>query len=56
MVAQMNRIENAARLAMVDLGPEHPGASIHAGMSFTAKLGLVLALLATTGLIAASLL
>jgi hypothetical protein len=55
MVADMNRMENAARLAMVDLGAELPASSVHSGTSFTVRLSLVLASLALTGLVAASL-
>jgi hypothetical protein len=55
MVAEMNRMENAARLAMVDLGAELPASSVHSGTSFTVRLSLVLASLALTGLVAASL-
>ena len=56
MVARMNRIENAARLAMADLGSEAAVPIAHAGMTFAVKLGLVLGALAMTGLIAVTLL
>jgi hypothetical protein len=56
MVARMNRIEDAARLAMADLGVDAARPAVIPGMTFTVKLGLVLASLAVTGLLAASLL
>lgn len=55
MVAEMNRIENAARLTMADLSSELPVTSIHFGISSAAKLSFVLALLSVAGLIGASL-
>ena len=55
MVARMNRIENAARLAMADLGPDAAPAPVPpSGLAFAVKLGLVLASLTMTGLIAAT--
>jgi hypothetical protein len=54
MVTRMNRIENAARLAMADLGTE-VAPMVHPGMTFATKLGLVLVSLTLTGLIAVSL-
>jgi hypothetical protein len=56
MVARMNRIENAARLAMADLGSEATVPISHSGLTFNFKLGLLLVSLAMTGLIAISLL
>jgi H2-forming N5,N10-methylenetetrahydromethanopterin dehydrogenase-like enzyme len=56
MVARMNRIEDAARLARADLGVDAARPAVIPGMTFTVKLGLVLASLAVTGLLAASLL
>jgi hypothetical protein len=56
MVAEMNRIEHAARLAMADLGAELAAGGTHSSISPAAKLGLFIASLAATGLIAASLL
>ena len=54
MVARMNRIENAARLAMADLGPDATAPVPPSGLAFAVKLGLVLASLTMTGLIAAT--
>jgi hypothetical protein len=54
MVAKMNRIENAARLAMADPGPENATPAAQSGIAFAVKLGLVLASLTMTGLIAAT--
>jgi hypothetical protein len=54
MVAKMNRIENAARLAMADLGPDSATPVPPSGLAFAVKLGLVLASLTMTGLIAAT--
>ena len=55
MAGQMNRIENAARLAMADLGTELTVRNPPPGMTFATKLGLILTLLFLTGLVAASL-
>jgi hypothetical protein len=55
MVAEMNRMENAARLAMADLGTELSVRSTHYGMSFAVKFGLIIASLTMTGMVAASL-
>jgi hypothetical protein len=55
MVAKMNRIENAARVAMADHGNEAPVPAAPSGIAFAVKLGLVLASLTMTGLIAATL-
>jgi hypothetical protein len=54
MVARMNRIENAARLAMADPGPDAAAPVPPSGLAFAVKLGLVLASLTMTGLIAAT--
>lgn len=56
MAGQMNRIENAARLAMADLGPELSARTAPAGMALSFKIGLLFAFLALTGVAAASLL
>ena len=56
MAGQMNRVENAARLAMADLGPELTVRNAPPGMTFATKFGLILALLLLAGLVAASLL
>ena len=56
MIAEMNRIENAARLAMADLGGELLAGDAPPGTSFAAKLGLIFASLAVAGLVAANLL
>ena len=56
MVARMNRVEDAARLAMADLGADAAKPAVIPGMTFTVKLGLVLVSLAMTGLIAANFL
>lgn len=55
MVAEMNRMENAARVAMADMGAGSRSAAEHPGIRFMVKLGLALAALALAGLIAASL-
>ena len=55
MVAEMNRVENAARLAMGDHGGELVVKSVSHGMSTMAKISLLLTTIAVTGLIAASL-
>jgi hypothetical protein len=55
MVAKMNRIENAARVAMADLGTEAAAPVASTGLAFAVKLGLVLASLTMTGLIAVTL-
>jgi hypothetical protein len=56
MVARMNRIENAARLAMADLGQDAAAPVAPAGLTFAIKLGLVLASLTMTALIAVTFL
>ena len=56
MVARMNRIEDAARLAMADLGTDAARPAVIPGMTLAMKLSLIVVLLAVTGLIAASLL
>ena len=55
MVARMNRIENAARLAMADLGSDAAVPMAPVGLTFAVKLTLVLASLTMTALIAVSL-
>lgn len=55
MVAEMNRMENAARIAMADMGAGSRSASEHPGIRFLGKLGLTVAALALAGLIIASL-
>jgi hypothetical protein len=54
MVARMNRIEDAARLALADLGTDPARPVILPGMTFATKLGLVLVSLTVAGLIAAT--
>ena len=54
MVARMNRIENAARVAMADHGADAAQPVPPTGIAFAVKLGLVLASLTMTGLIAAT--
>jgi hypothetical protein len=56
MVARMHRIEDAARLAMADLGADAAKPAVIPGMTLSVKLGLVLISLTVTGLIAASFL
>jgi hypothetical protein len=56
MVARMHRIEDAARLAMADLGTDAAKPAVIPGMTLSVKLGLVLISLTVTGLIAASFL
>jgi hypothetical protein len=56
MVARMHRIEDAARLAMADLGKDAAKPAVIPGMTLSVKLGLVLISLTVTGLIAASFL
>ena len=56
MVAEMNKLENAARLAMGDHGGDLVVKSVSHGISTMAKIGFLLATVAVTGLIAASLL
>ena len=41
MVAKMNRIENAARLAMADVGGEATAPAAQPGLALAVKLGLV---------------
>jgi hypothetical protein len=57
MVARMNRIENAARLAMADVGGEATASAPagQPGLPLAVKVGLVVACLTVTGLIAATL-
>lgn len=57
MVANMNRMENAARLAMADVGAE-AGSAVPAaqpGLALAIKVGVLVACLTVTGLIAATL-
>ena len=56
MVAEMHRIENAARLAMGDHGSELVAKSAGYGVSTTMKIGFLIAAAAVTGLIATNLL
>lgn len=53
MVAQMNRIENAARLAMADMGADT--VSEQPGVGLVIKFGMVLASFALACLVAATL-
>jgi hypothetical protein len=55
MVAEMNKIESAARLAMGDLGSELVVKSAGHGVSTMMKIGFLIAAVAATGLIAANL-
>jgi hypothetical protein len=55
MVAKMNRIENAARVAMADHGAEAAAPVAQPGLTFAVKLGLVLVSLTMTGLIVVTL-
>jgi hypothetical protein len=55
MVAEMNKIESAARLAMGDLGSELVVKSTGHGVSTITKIGFVIAAVAVTGLIATHL-
>jgi len=56
MTAETNRMENAARLAMADLGPgSQAGNERPSGIPFTVKGALVLAAVALTGLMIANL-
>jgi hypothetical protein len=55
MVAEMNKIENAARLAMGDLGGELAVKSGTHGVSTMMKISFLIATVAVTGLIAATL-
>ena len=55
MVAEMHRIENAARLAMVDHGSELVARSAGCGASTVMKIGFLIAAAAVTGLIATNL-
>ena len=55
MVAEMNKLENAARLAMGDHGSELVVKSVGYGISAMVKISFLLATVALTGLIAASL-
>jgi hypothetical protein len=55
MVAEMHRIENAARLAMGDHGSELVTKSAAHGVSTLAKIGFLIATVAVAGLIAANL-
>jgi hypothetical protein len=56
MVARMNRVEDAARLAMADLGADAAKPAAMPGMTYSLKLGLVLVSLTVTGLIAVNFL
>jgi hypothetical protein len=55
MVAEMHRIENAARLAMGDHCSELVIKTANHGVSTIMKIGFVIATVAATGLIAANL-
>jgi hypothetical protein len=55
MVAEMHRIENAARLAMGDHGSELVAKSAAHGVSTLMKIGFLIATVAVAGLIAANL-
>jgi hypothetical protein len=54
MVAEMNKVENAARLAMGDHGDQVVKTASHS-VSMVMKIGFVIATVAVTGLIATSL-
>ena len=56
MVAKMNRIENAARLAMADVGGEATAPAAQPRLALAVKVGLLVAFLTLTGLLAATLL
>jgi hypothetical protein len=53
MVAQMNRIENAARLAMADMGSD--ASKEDQGVGLALKFGMILASFALACLVAASI-
>ena len=55
MVAEMNKIENAARLAMGELGSDLVVKSVSHGVSTIMKIGFLIAAVAVTGLIATNL-
>jgi len=55
MVAEMNKIESAARLAMGDNDSDLAVKTVSRGVSTMAKIGFLIAAVAVTGLIAASL-
>jgi hypothetical protein len=55
MVAEMNKLESAARLAMGDHGSELVVKAVSHGMSTMVKISFLLATVAVTGLIAANL-
>ena len=55
MVAEMHRIENAARLAMGDHGSELVAKSVAHGVSTIMKIGFLITTMAVAGLIAANL-
>jgi hypothetical protein len=55
MVAEKNRVESAARLAMGDHGGELIVKSVSHGMSTMIKISFLIATIVVTGLIAASL-
>ena len=55
MVAEMNKIESAARLAMGDNDSDPAAKTASRGVSTMAKIGFLIAAVAVTGLIAASL-
>jgi hypothetical protein len=55
MVAEMNKIESAARLAMGDNDSDLAVKTVSRGVSTMAKIGFLIAAVAMTGLIAASL-
>jgi hypothetical protein len=55
MVAEMNKIESGARLAMGDPGSELVVKSTGHGVSIIMKIGFVIAAVAVTGLIATNL-
>ena len=55
MVAQMNRIENAARVAMGDPGSELAVKTVHHGMTTLVRLTFALAAIAVTGILVKTL-
>ena len=56
MVAQMHRIENAARVALGAPGSDHGATAVAHGMTTLAKLSFAVAAIALTALIATTLL
>jgi hypothetical protein len=55
MVAEMNKLENAARLAMGDHGSDLVVKSVSHGISIMVKVGFLLATVAVMAFIGASL-